>query len=129
MSSGRGLVHRREPRPRDRRDLLLAHLTTVDMSLAVLLDTELRVRVAEGVQVYGISAPGAFVPKVEALGVTHVPIPSFSRSWGLSSDLRAAWELYRALRGIRPHVLHTHTPKAGILGRVIGRMAGVPVVV
>ncbi|HUG84887.1 MAG TPA: glycosyltransferase, partial [Euzebya sp.] len=46
-----------------------------------------------------------------------------------SSDLRAAWELYRALRGIRPHVLHTHTPKAGILGRVIGRMAGVPVVV
>ncbi len=113
----------------DRRSLRLAHLTTVDMSLAILLETELETRVQEGVEVYGISAPGDFVPRVESLGVVHVPIPSFSRAWGLTSDLRAAWELYVALRRIRPHVLHTHTPKAGVLGRLVGWLAGVPVVV
>lgn len=113
----------------DRRDLRVAHLTTVDMSLTVLLGTELRQRVEEGVRVFGISAPGPFVDELEAMGVTHVPIPSFSRSWGLQSDLRAAGELVAALRRIRPHVLHTHTPKAGVLGRLIGRALNIPIVV
>lgn len=117
------------PAPRDRRDLRAAHLTTVDMSLAILLGTELSQRVEEGVQVFGIAAPGPYVPAVEALGVKFVPIPSFSRSFGLSSDVSAAVELFRALRQIRPHVLHTHTPKAGVLGRLLGHLAGVPVVV
>jgi glycosyltransferase involved in cell wall biosynthesis len=30
---------------------------------------------------------------------------------------------------VRPDVLHTHTPKAGVLGRILGRASGVPVVV
>lgn len=45
------------------------------------------------------------------------------------ADLRSAWELYRALRRIRPTVLHTHNPKPGLYGRLVGRLAGVPIVV
>ena len=109
--------------------LTVAHLTTVDMSLALLLATELRVDVEAGFDVVGMSAPGPYVEQVEALGVTHVPIHSFTRKWDLRKDAAAAVELYRTLRRVRPDVLHTHTPKAGVLGRVLGRMAGVPVVV
>ncbi|HEX2699133.1 MAG TPA: glycosyltransferase [Acidimicrobiales bacterium] len=106
----------------------VAHLTTVDMSLALLLACELRVDVEAGLDVVGISAPGPYVAAVEAIGVTHLSV-RFTRAWDVRSDAAAAVELYRTLRRLRPDVLHTHTPKAGVLGRVLGRLAGVPVVV
>jgi len=112
-----------------KRRVRVAHLTTVDMSLALLLATELRVDVEEGFEVFGLSAPGPYVPSIEALGVTHVAVPGFTRSWNLTSDARGARELWRAIKRIRPDVLHTHTPKAGVLGRIVGRLARVPVVV
>jgi len=111
------------------RPLRIAHLTTVDMSLALLLATELRVDVDAGHDVIGISAPGRFAEQVEALGVRHVGLPALTRSWDLRRDVRAGRELWRALRSLRPDVLHTHNPKTGVLGRVLGRLAGVPAVV
>lgn len=109
--------------------LRIAHLTTVDMSLALLLATELRADAERGHDVIGISASGRYVPDVEALGVRHHPVRSLSRSWNVRADLRAAVELWRVLRNDQLDVLHTHNPKTGVLGRVIGRLAGVPVVV
>ena len=109
--------------------LRIAHLTTVDMSLALLLGTELEVDVEAGHEVFGISAPGPYVERVERLGVRHVPITSLTRSWSPRADLRAARELYAALGRFDLDVLHTHNPKTGVLGRVLGRRARVPVVV
>jgi len=107
----------------------IAHLTTVDVSLAKLLRTELAIDVQAGNQVFAMSAPGPYIGEIEAIGVTHVPIPDLTRSWSLRSDLRAIGQLWRNLRGLHLDVLHTHTPKAGILGRIVGRIAGIPVVV
>jgi glycosyltransferase involved in cell wall biosynthesis len=45
------------------------------------------------------------------------------------ADLRALVGLVRLARRFRPHVVHTHTAKAGVLGRVAARLARVPVVV
>lgn len=109
--------------------LRVAHLTTVDMSLQLLLGTELRAGVESGLDVFGLSAPGPWVERVEALGVSHVPLPSLTRSWDVASDAAAARELYRALRRLNLDVLHTHNPKTGVLGRLLGRAARVPVVV
>lgn len=107
----------------------MAHLTTVDMSLELLLGTELSEDVAAGHTVFGLSATGPYVDRVEQRGVTHVPIKHFTRSWNLRSDLAAFLELYRTIRRLDLDVLHTHTPKAGVMGRIAGRLAGVPVVV
>lgn len=107
----------------------VAHLTTIDMSLALLLATELRVDVEAGFEVFALSAPGPYVPVVEALGATHVPLPAFTRTWHPGNDFRAARELWVGLSRLDLDVLHTHTPKAGVLGRVLGRLAGVPVVI
>lgn len=109
--------------------LKVAHLTTVDMSLALLLETELVVDLEAGHEVVGISAPGPYVSRIEQLGVRHVPLSSLTRSWDPGSDVRAARELWGTLRHERPDVLHTHNPKTGVLGRVLGRLARVPVVV
>jgi len=56
-------------------------------------------------------------------------IPEMSRSVSPWQDLRALIALYRFLRRVRPSIVHTHTAKAGVLGRIAARLAGVPVVV
>jgi glycosyltransferase involved in cell wall biosynthesis len=111
------------------RALRVAHLTTVDLSLAALLRTELQVDVESGLNTFGLSAPGPYVRRIESLGVAHVPLPALTRSWDLRRDLRATAELARALRELDLDVLHTHNPKTGVIGRLVGRLVGVPVVV
>lgn len=107
----------------------VAHLTTVDMSLRYLVMPQLRAVVDGGGQAIGISAPGPWVPDLEAAGIRFRPLSSSTRSFSLLSDLRAARELWRVLRDERPDVLHTHNPKPGLYGRIVGRIARVPIVV
>ena len=45
------------------------------------------------------------------------------------ADLRAFLGLVRLIRDFRPAIVHTHTAKAGLLGRLAARLAGVPVVI
>jgi glycosyltransferase involved in cell wall biosynthesis len=44
-------------------------------------------------------------------------------------DAIALKRLFSLMRSYRPHIVHTHTAKAGLLGRVAARLAGVPIVV
>jgi glycosyltransferase involved in cell wall biosynthesis len=109
--------------------LRVAHLTTVDMSLALLLGPQLDAVIEAGGDVLGISAPGPYVGDLQDRGVRHVSLAGSTRGWNLRGDLRAAVDLWRIVRRERPSVLHTHNPKPGIYGRVVGRLAGVPIVV
>jgi glycosyltransferase involved in cell wall biosynthesis len=56
-------------------------------------------------------------------------IPEMSRSISPWQDFRALVCLYLFLRRERPSIVHTHTAKAGVLGRIAARLAGVPVIV
>jgi lipopolysaccharide/colanic/teichoic acid biosynthesis glycosyltransferase/glycosyltransferase involved in cell wall biosynthesis len=107
----------------------IAHLTTVDVSLRYLLLPQLTAVIDGGGQAIGISAPGPYVAELEAAGIRHIALESSTRSMNVIADLKSAVELWRILRRERPDVLHTHNPKPGIYGRIVGRLAGVPVVV
>jgi glycosyltransferase involved in cell wall biosynthesis len=111
------------------RPVRVAHLTTVDSSLRYLLRPQLRAVRDRGGDSVGISAPGPYADELEAEGIRHVPLGSSTRGMNLLADVRAAAELWRILRRERPDVLHTHNPKPGIYGRIVGRLAGAPVVV
>ncbi len=106
----------------------VAHLTTVDLSLRYLVMPQLTAIVDAGGEVIGISAAGPHVPELEAAGIRHVSLPGSTRGFNPMADVKAAWSLWRILRQLRPDVLHTHNPKPGVYGRIVGRMAGVPVV-
>lgn len=60
-------------------------------------------------------------------GVAVRYLPAMSRAISLSDDLKTLWALYRLFRRARPAVVHTHTAKAGTLGRLAAIVAGVPV--
>ena len=107
----------------------IAHLTTVDISLRYLVLPQLEGIADLGGEPVGISAPGEFVPELIERGITHLPLYESTRSIDPVKDLKAMAEFWRLLRREKLDVLHTHTPKPGIYGRVLGRLAGVPVVV
>jgi len=107
----------------------IIHLTTTDDSLEFLLGPQLEAMVAAGHDVIGVSAPGKYVERLAARGVAHEPLHASTRAMSLASDLRAMRELNAIVRRVRPDVLHCHNPKPGLYGRLIGRAAGVPVVV
>jgi len=107
----------------------VAHLTTTDLTLRYLLLGQLRRLAAEGYEVTGISAPGPNAAALEAVGVRFLPWRNATRAWNPVADLRALTELVSLLRRERFDLLHTHNPKPGVIGRVAGRLAGVPLVV
>lgn len=111
------------------RPLRIAHVTTIDLTLRVLLLAQLRRLRDEGFDVYGISAPGPWAAELESEGITHIPWPHATRSWHPKADALAFVELYRILRRHRFDLVHVHNPKPGIMGRVAARLAGVPCVV
>jgi glycosyltransferase involved in cell wall biosynthesis len=61
--------------------------------------------------------------------VTFVRIPSLVRELSPVSDLKALWDVTRQMRAFKPDIVHTHTSKAGIIGRFAARLAGVPTIV
>jgi glycosyltransferase involved in cell wall biosynthesis len=42
-------------------------------------------------------------------------------------DLVSLWKLYRHIKKLKPYIVHTHTPKAGLIGMLAARLASVPV--
>lgn len=43
------------------------------------------------------------------------------------ADIVALWQLWRLMRRVRPHIVHSHTPKGGLLGMLAAGLAGTPV--
>jgi glycosyltransferase involved in cell wall biosynthesis len=62
-------------------------------------------------------------------GIEPVVIPELRRTIHPARDLVALGRLVQVFRRLRPDVVHTHTAKAGALGRVAARLSGVPVCV
>jgi glycosyltransferase involved in cell wall biosynthesis len=72
---------------------------------------------------------GSMEPECLLAGVRMLRASALIREVSPRSDLAALRQLTCLIRKERPHVLHTHTSKAGVLGRIAARRAGVPVVV
>jgi glycosyltransferase involved in cell wall biosynthesis len=58
-----------------------------------------------------------------------IVVPEMGRSIDPFSDLVALWKLYRIITKGRYHIVHTHSSKAGVLGRIAAKMAGTPLIV
>jgi glycosyltransferase involved in cell wall biosynthesis len=107
----------------------VAHIATVDVTLGILLKAQLRAQRDAGFEVTTISAPGPWASELEAEGIRHVPWRHATRAWNPKDDARAFVELYSILGHERFDIVHTHTPKPGVFGRISARLRGVPVVV
>jgi glycosyltransferase involved in cell wall biosynthesis len=82
-------------------------------------------------EVYFISSPSGTLLHTlgDMAGINIELIPSLKRGFNPVDDLVALIKLYRYIKRNKFDVVHTHCPKAGILGRWAAKLAGVPAVV
>lgn len=104
----------------------LIRITTVPQSLRGLLKGQIKFMSENGFEVIGVSSPGEALNDVEKNeGVKTVGI-EMTRSITPLQDLKALLHLIQLFRKEKPQIVHTHTPKAGLLGMMAARIAGVP---
>lgn len=81
----------------------------------------------------GLRTGFVFSPSPEAGPLREMGFPVeeiyISRKINFFSDLKAIMRLRRYFAICRPDVVHTHTSKAGVVGRIAARLAGVPLIV
>lgn len=66
---------------------------------------------------------------VHKLGLEPVYLPDMHREINLRSDYKAYKHLLKIIREFKPDVVHTHAAKAGLIGRLAAKRAGVKVIV
>ena len=71
---------------------------------------------------------GDMMDFAEAKGVEPYVIPRLGREVGFRNDIVAFYKIYRLIKKEKPKIVHTHTAKAGALGRIAAWLAGVPVI-
>ena len=104
----------------------LIRITTVPLSLKVLLKGQLRFMVSNGFDVKGVSSEGEELREVHENEGIAVEAITMSRKITPFQDLKSLWQMWNFLRKEKPQIVHTHTPKAGIIGMLAARLAGVP---
>ena len=102
----------------------LLRITTVPISLTTLLKGQPEFFIQHGFDVLTASAPGAEVTQLNSVGIKHEAIP-LTRKITPIADLLALIKLIRLIKNFRPHIVHTHTPKAGLIGMLAAKVCGV----
>jgi len=101
-------------------------ISTVPMSLNILLKGQLKF-LAQFFNVVGVSSNGADLQTVALReGVSTVAV-NMERGISPIKDTIALFKLYRQFKTQKPIVVHSLTPKAGLLAMLAGKMAGVPI--
>jgi glycosyltransferase involved in cell wall biosynthesis len=72
---------------------------------------------------------GSLIEEVRALGVPLVILPDLLREVSPLHDLRALCQMAHRMQERHYAIVHTHSSKAGILGRLAARQAGIPVII
>lgn len=103
----------------------LIRITTVPLSLKILLKGQHRF-MSEHFDVIGVSSPGKELDEVKNDEGIDVIAIDMSRKITPIKDIKSLWSTYKLLKREKPQIVHTHTPKAGIVGMLAARMAGVP---
>ncbi len=105
----------------------LVRITTVPMALKYLLSGQMKYMKEQGFEVIMVSADGKEREDViRNEGCTHHIIP-MTRKITPVADLQSLWRLYRFFKKEKPDIVHSHTPKAGLLSMLAARMAGVKI--
>ncbi len=103
----------------------IIRITTVPISLKLLLSGQMKFMKDAGWEVIMVSADGKEINEiVKKEGCPHIAIP-FTRKITPFHDLACLWQLYNLIKKEKPDIVHTHTPKAGLLGMLAAKLAGV----
>jgi len=66
---------------------------------------------------------------LESEGIEFTQCPSLLRRINIIRDLKAFFDIWRIIKKYNPLIVHTHSSKAGLMGRLAAKLAGTPIIV
>lgn len=103
----------------------LIRITTVPLSLDKLLEGQLRF-MSEFYEVIAVSSEKEYLERIgqkENVPTFHIEM---TRKITPIQDVISVIKMYFFFKKTKPFIVHTHTPKAGIVGMLAAKLAGVP---
>ncbi len=100
---------------------------TVPQSIGFFEEVMMRLK-EDGYEVVVVTSPGK---ELEAFKQRHpgdktIELP-MERHISLTKDMKSLWQMIKVMRKEKPYMVHSMTPKAGLLTMVAGWLTGVPV--
>lgn len=100
--------------------------TTVPMSLTAFCSGMLK-ELSEKYEVVALSSPGEDLEEVGKRESVRTIVVPMERRISLVKDLKALTKMIRVFHKEKPTMVHSMTPKAGLLCMIAGKLTGVPV--
>ncbi len=108
------------------RSVKLVHVTTVPDSF-IFLTGQVGYMKERGFDIHGLSSSGESLLRFAERENVSVHAVEMPRRISPFRDVVSLVKMLNLLRRIRPHIVHAHTPKGGLLGMVSAWLARVPV--
>lgn len=105
----------------------LVRITTVPISMRLLITGQPAYMKDAGFDVTLVSSEGNDWNGIPDLSQYSLHKIEMARQIDIKKDIRALFALIRLFRKIRPDIVHSHTPKAGLLAMLAAKISGVPV--
>lgn len=105
----------------------LIRVTTVPVSLNILLRGQFEYMSEQGFEVLAVSSSGPDLDEVAKREKVRTAAIEMSRKISPVKDLKSLWQMFRLFQKEKPDIVHSHTPKAGIIAMLAAKLAGVPI--
>lgn len=109
-----------------RRKPKIIRISTVPISLNVFCKGLLQ-ELSKDYEVAAVSSPGTDLEEIEIREKVRTFAVPMRRQIALLHDLRSLWQLFWLFRKEKPDMVHSITPKAGLLSMIVAKLAGVPI--
>ncbi len=106
----------------------ICHVASADMTIKFLLFPQLKFLQQQGYDVHVVCSKGNWKNDIEAQGIKVKNI-RIRRRITPFSDLVSLFQLFLYFKKEKFQIVHTHTPKPGLLGQLAARIAGIPIVI
>lgn len=105
----------------------IIRMTTVPVSMHKLLQGQLKYMSQNGYEVVALSSDDeTFETMLHEQGDIRGIRVNMERHTSPIKDLKALWKIIKIFRKEKPFIVHTHTPKAGLLGMVAAKISRIP---
>lgn len=114
---------------KNRKIVKVCHVVSADIMLRFLLLEQIKYLERLGLETWGVCSDGKWVDEIEKTGVRIKTIEITRNPFTPLADLTALILLIMFFRKEHFDIVHTYSPKAGFLGRIAAKVAGVPIII
>lgn len=107
----------------------ICYIASVDVTIKFILLNHIKFLKKEGYDVYAVCSSGKWIKDIEKEGIKVKSMRFKRKFFSPISDLLALIKLFFYLKNEKFDIVHTHTPKAALIGQLAAYFAGIPIIV